>query len=109
MLEEAETPDISIPFNPVLEAGVVVREIDKKRKALVEARVAAVYGVSDEAYERITGVGTEIKIDGRCYVLKEDSAMGGTQWWPSQCTDTRQNSLTLPPIEYDAIGRAIAD
>ena len=108
IVEETGPPPISIPFNPDLEEGVVIRESDKKRKALVDARIAAVYGVSDEAYTRETGVGTEMKIKGRCYVLKED-ALEGTSWWPSQCTDTRQNPFTLPSIEYDPIGRVIAD
>lgn len=106
LIDTLPDPDVTLYFNEDLKERVASREQDKRRKALVDARVAAVYGVSDEEYTREGPRGKEIKIDGRCYILVDSPGIeSGTRWWRSPCGDTQLNPFLLEPIEYDAIGR----
>jgi hypothetical protein len=110
IVREVAVPDRRLPFNPELDNALQARTAEVRRRRLVSSRSAAVYGVSDAAYARARPYGTEVKRDGRCVVLVEDRGVEkGARWWASQCTDTQQNPFTLPTIEYDALGRAIAD
>jgi hypothetical protein len=110
LIDTLPDPDVTLYFNEDLKERVAIREQDKRRKALVDARVAAVYGVSDEEYTREGPRGKEIKIDGRCYILVDSPGIeSGTRWWRSPCGDTHLNPFLLEPIEYDAIGRVVAD
>ena len=110
LVAELPAPDVIVHFNSALQKGIEARDGVKRRHALVAGRLASVYGVPDELYTREGPLGTEIKINGRCYVLSDQPSIeAGTRWWRSTCTDTRQNPFTLAPIEYDAIGRVVAD
>lgn len=103
-------PGHVLPFNPGLSEGVALRIAEKKRRGLVNARAAAVYGVADDAFDRDGGLGREKKMDGRCYVLVDDpSVEAGSRWWASQCKDTKTTGLSLDPVEYDGVGRIIAN
>jgi len=110
LVDEASDPDVTLHFNQDLGQRVAVREAEKRRKGLVDARVAAVYGVADEQYTRTRSLETEIKIDDACYVLAESPGIeDGSRWWRSQCGDTRQNPFTQESVDYDAIGRVVAN
>lgn len=110
LIDTLPDPAVTLHFNTDLKERVATREQDKRRKALVDQRVAAVYGVSDEEYTREGPRGKEIKIDGRCYILVDNPGIeSGTRWWGTRCQDTQLNPFMLDPIEYDAIGRVIAD
>ena len=103
-------PDVRLDFNRELEEGVASREADRRRKQLVEDRARAVYGIPDEEYSRVGALGTEIKINGKCYVLVENAAVeSGSRWYRTNCKEIRTNPLLLDPIEYDALGRVVAD
>lgn len=110
LVESISDPGVKLDFNVDLKNRVAIRESDKRRKQLVEGRVAAVYGLRDELYARVSSLGTEVKIDGKCYVLVESLAIEeGTRWWRGKCKETTVDPFLLDPIEYDAIGRVIAD
>jgi len=110
LIDRLPDPDVKLAFNRDLKERVTVRDGEKRRTQLVEDRVAAVYGVPDELYTREGPLGTEIKINGKCYVLMENPAVeAGSRWWGTQCKDTKISPFLLDPIEYDAIGRVVAD
>lgn len=97
-------------FNPALGEGVGRRIRERRRVALVGDRRSAVYGVADEDYARTGALGEELKMDGGCVILMEDKGVEeGQRWWASQCTETRQNRFMLPEVDYDALGRVVAD
>ena len=99
---------LSLPFNPALAERVAVRHYEKRRQRLLANRRSDVYGVTDEQYARRTGTGYEMKQDGTCHVLVEEpSVEEGVRWWSGPCTDTRQRTMDLLPLEVDALGRAI--
>jgi hypothetical protein len=110
LIERTPEPDVKSTFNPDLKNRLVRRERQKRHQQLVQARVDAAYGVPDELYARAGPLGTEIKTDGRCYVLAANPAVeDGDRWWARRCTDTRTNPFRLAPIDADAIGRAVVD
>lgn len=110
LIERMPDPDVKLTFKPDLKNRLAVREGEKRRQRLVKARADAIYGVPDELYARAGPLGTEIKTDGRCYVLAANPAVeDGDRWWSHRCTDTRTNPLRLAPIDSDPIGRAVVD
>ena len=89
---------------------MATRESERRRKQLLEDRVMAVYGTPDEEYARVDALGTEIKINGKCYVLVENSAVeSGSRWYRTNCLEAETNPFLLEPIENDALGRVVAD
>lgn len=110
LIDRIPDPDVRLHFNEELEQGVAAAEEERRRRQLVGDRVGAVYGVPDEAYSRIGPRGSEIKINGACYVMIDSPAIEeGARWWRGPCTDTKMSSFLLDPIEYDALGRVVAD
>jgi len=102
-------PQQRLAFNPGLERALDHRQAEMQRQALVRRRAEAIYGVSDADYARTGPLGEQMKRDGGCVTLTEDRDVEeGQRWWASTCVETRQNPFTLPAIEYDALGRAIA-
>lgn len=98
-----------LAFNPALEAALGAYAAARERRALLADRGAAVYGVADESFSREGAWGTQAKRDGRCVTLVDDPVEGGTRWWAGRCTETRRNPFSLEPLEYDGLGRVVAD
>ncbi|MGE0625635.1 MAG: hypothetical protein AB7I04_13270 [Pseudomonadales bacterium] len=99
-----------LPFNAALEAALDTGIAEQRRRVLVAERSAAAYGVADEAYARDGALGTQLKRDGHCLTLVEDRAVErGARWWAGTCTETRRSPFTLRPVEYDRLGRMVAD
>ena len=110
IVSDLPAPKRTLAFNPALGRAVQAREAELRRQGLVRQRLAAVYGVADDAYTRDGALGTELKREGGCVTLVENRDLEeGQRWWASTCTETRQNALTLPTVEYDALGRVAFD
>ena len=108
LVEGAPGSGLALPFNPALAERVAVRRYERSRRRLLANRRSDVYGVTDEQYARRTGTGQEVKQDGTCHVLVEEpSVEEGARWWSGPCTDTRQRTMDLLPLEVDVLGRAI--
>lgn len=100
-----------LPFNPTLGELKAKAEEGKARRQLLAMRERAIYGLSDEEFGIREGFGNRmIKVDGRCYILREATELGGgDQWSMTGCPDPRQHPMTLPLLEFDAVGRVMAD
>ncbi|MEM8767769.1 MAG: hypothetical protein AAGE43_10020 [Pseudomonadota bacterium] len=106
---EADAASVQLAFNPKMAEALRAERADAKRRALLHARRAAVYGVADDAYRREGPLGTALKRDGRCLRLEESDLEEGQRWWAGTCTESRQNAFTLDAVEYDARGRMVTD
>ena len=110
IVREVTVQDSRLAFIPDLGRALNAREADARRSRLIQQRSAAIYGVADEAYTRTGPLGEELKRDGGCVRLVEDRDVEeGQRWWASTCTETRENPFTLPVVEYDALGRVVAE
>jgi hypothetical protein len=110
LVDQAPDPAVRLRFNPGLESAVAERRGEQRRSGLLASRSAATYGVADEQYTVDRGLGETVKIGGSCYTLVRDPDVeGGQRWWSSQCVESRSDRWDLDPVEYDALGRALAD
>ncbi len=110
IVNEITAPATGLAFNPALGGAVRERILARRRSEHVASRRAAIYGVADQDYTRTGVLGQELKMKGGCVTLREDKGVEeGLRWWVGQCTETRQNPFTLPPLEYDALGRAVIE
>jgi hypothetical protein len=99
-----------LPFNRALGLQAETQRRSQARKDLLAARQREVHGATDEEYGRkLDAAGETIKVDGRCFSLRESEFGGASQWWMTGCGEPLRNPLTLNQLEFDAVGRVVAD
>jgi hypothetical protein len=88
------------------------RQISQARSQLYAGRRVAQRGLPAEQYNALEQPGSgHYKTAAGCFDLKPDivgTIGGGQRAWISACKDLIRSPLELPPVEFDALGRAVA-
>ncbi len=105
-----EVDELVFAFRPELYEGLTDRREAQARAQVLKARRVAVAGLTPEEYNAQKVNPFVFKTEQGCFEQRMDldgRVIGEQRWWRVSCNEILEDPLLLPPLEYDALGRAV--